>query len=107
MVLTDDELDQGVPYFLEKLKLADDADSRAIRRAYAREVKLLDQEHQAAEFQALRECYEGESSQHCVRSCWCAARIGRRTWRPDGPRHARVRAIASNPNAPYRAGRTE
>lgn len=41
-----------------RLGLGRDADAKAIRLAYAREVKLIDQQHQAAEFQILRGAYE-------------------------------------------------
>lgn len=46
------------PDFLERLDLAPGADERQVRRAYARELKRIDQQNDLAGFQHLRECYE-------------------------------------------------
>ncbi len=55
---------QPTPHFLSRLGLGLEADARAVRRAYARELKLIDQEREAGAFQELRDAYEAALRWH-------------------------------------------
>jgi protein TonB len=68
------------PGFLVRLGLAEDADERQVRRAYARELKQIDQERDLEGFQHLRACYEAALD-------WAARRAAHA-----GPAPAAVRA---------------
>jgi protein TonB len=57
-----------LPPSLNRLSLGLDADAPAIRRAYARELKLIDQEADIAGFQFLREQYEAALQWHAWRT---------------------------------------
>ncbi|HEX7645462.1 MAG TPA: hypothetical protein VF472_24940 [Burkholderiaceae bacterium] len=52
----------ATPHFLTQLGLDHEADLSAIRRAYAKKIKLIDPDLQPAEFQAMRETYECATS---------------------------------------------
>ena len=48
----------NLPYFFQQYELAADADERAVKRTYARQLKKIDQENDLEGFQVLRESYE-------------------------------------------------
>jgi protein TonB len=57
----------SVPTFLQQLGLGIDASDKAIRRAYAQRVKLIDQATHPEDFQRLREAYDAALAWHEAR----------------------------------------
>jgi protein TonB len=72
-----EELRDTLPPFLAHLDLDLSADERAVRRAYARRLKQIDQEQDAQGFQALRQNYEAALA-------WCAQRAIEQAQAPSG-----------------------
>ena len=85
----------GVPDLLARLQLRADATPQELRRAYARELKKIDQATQADAFQALRETYEQLGAWMARREAQAA---GMREVPGSGP--AEVRADATPPCEP-------
>ena len=76
---------ESTPDFLHVLGLDACADRRAIRHAYARQLKQIDQAADVAGFQALREAYEAALA-------WAADDTAQRT-----PEAAPIRVLSSRP----------
>jgi protein TonB len=84
----------NLPQFLARLGLTEEADERQVRRAYARELKLIDQERDLEGFQHLRACYEAALN-------WMAHRAARAEPAPaSAAALAQGDEIVAQPDAP-------
>jgi protein TonB len=87
-----EELHDTLPTFLASLELDLGANERAIRRAYARRLKQIDQAQDAPGFQALRQDYEAALA-------WCARRAIEQMQPPSGTGSGRSLATEQQPEA--------
>jgi protein TonB len=82
--------------FLARLGLEEGADERQVRRAYARELKLIDQERDLEGFQHLRACYEAALA-------WIAHRVAYAEPAPPPAQAQRDEPVAQADAAPAAA----